>query len=86
MRAHCVLQYIYGDGQTPPRGLSFPSFRVSVAFCAASNRMGAAVLGIFGNSKEEAIYPAYYVDADGRKTDDTNRYILRFAKDQLPPA
>jgi hypothetical protein len=48
--------------------------------------MGAAVLGIFGNSKEEAIYPAYYVDADGRKTDDTNRYILRFAKVQLPPA
>jgi hypothetical protein len=47
--------------------------------------MGAAVLGIFGNSKEEAIYPAYYVEADGRKTDGTNRYILRFAKDQLPP-
>jgi hypothetical protein len=46
--------------------------------------MGAAVLGIFGNSKEEAIYPAYYVEADGRKTDGTNRYILRFAKDQLP--
>ena len=28
------------------------------------NRMSAAVLGIYGNSKEEAIYPAYFVDAD----------------------
>src|ERR1700674_5420026 len=25
-------------------------------------RMGAAVLGIYGNSKQEAIYPVYYVD------------------------
>jgi hypothetical protein len=28
-------------------------------------RMAAAVLGIWGNSAEEAIYPSYYVDADG---------------------
>ena len=25
-------------------------------------RMSAAVLGIYGNSKEEANYPAYFVD------------------------
>ena len=30
-------------------------------------RMAAAVLGIYGNSKEEAMYPAYYVDATGEK-------------------
>src|ERR1700732_3853957 len=29
-------------------------------------RMGAAVLGIYGNSKEEALYPTYYVDATKR--------------------
>ena len=27
-------------------------------------RMGAAVLGIYGNSKQEAMYPVYFVDAD----------------------
>ena len=27
-------------------------------------RMAAAVLGIYGNSKQEAMYPVYYVDAD----------------------
>jgi hypothetical protein len=48
-------------------------------------RMGAAVLGIYGNSKQEAMYPAYYVDAAKQKLDGANRYILRFAPGQLPP-
>jgi hypothetical protein len=48
-------------------------------------RMGAAVLGIYGNSKEEALYPTYYVDATKQKLDGTNRYTLRFAPGQLPP-
>jgi hypothetical protein len=43
------------------------------------------VLGIWGNSEEEAIYPTYYVDADGEKLDGSHRYTLRFAPDQLPP-
>jgi hypothetical protein len=48
-------------------------------------RMTGAVLGIYGNSKEEAMYPAYYVDAAGQKFDGANRYRLRFAPGQLPP-
>ncbi|TWU27966.1 DUF1254 domain-containing protein [Novipirellula artificiosorum] len=48
-------------------------------------RMAAAVLGIWGNSEEESIYPAYYVDANGEKLDGSHRYTLRFAPDQLPP-
>ncbi len=36
-------------------------------------RMGAAVLGIYGNSKQEAMYPAYAVDAEGKKLDGANR-------------
>jgi hypothetical protein len=48
-------------------------------------RMGAAVLGIYGNSKQEAMYPTYYVDATKQKLDGTNRYALRFAPGQLPP-
>jgi hypothetical protein len=48
-------------------------------------RMGAAVLGIYGNSKQEAMYPAYYVDAAKQKLDGANRYTLRFAPGQLPP-
>jgi len=48
-------------------------------------RMAAAVLGIWGNSAEEAIYPSYYVDAKGQKLDGAHRYTLVFAPDQLPP-
>lgn len=49
-------------------------------------RMASAVLGIYGNSKEEALYPAYFVDSTGGKPDASkNRYTLRFAPGQLPP-
>jgi len=48
-------------------------------------RMIAAALGIYGNSKEEAMYPTYYVDETKQKLDGANRYTLRFAPGQLPP-
>jgi hypothetical protein len=48
-------------------------------------RMGAAVLGIYGNSKQEAMYPAYFVDAEGQALDGAHRYSVRFAPGQLPP-
>lgn len=48
-------------------------------------RMLGAVLGIYGNSKEEAMYPAYYVDASGAPLSGENRYSLRFPPGQLPP-
>ena len=50
------------------------------------DRMASAVLGIYGNSKEEAIYPLYFVDSDGQKPDASrNNYSLRFPPDRLPP-
>ncbi len=49
-------------------------------------RMAAAVNGIYGNSKEEAIYPFYMTDASGQPLDaNGGRYTLRFAPGQLPP-
>jgi hypothetical protein len=48
-------------------------------------RMGAAVMGIYGNSKQEAMYPVYGVDAAGQKLNGANPYTLRFAPGQLPP-
>ncbi len=48
-------------------------------------RMGAAVIGIWGNSTLEAIYPSYEVDADGQKLNGNHRYSVRFAQGQLPP-
>jgi hypothetical protein len=49
-------------------------------------RMTAAIDGIYGNSKEEAMYPVYAVDSSGNKLDgSTGHYALRFAPNQLPP-
>jgi hypothetical protein len=48
--------------------------------------MAAAVTGIYGNSKEEAIYPTYYVDSDGNKLNGNSRYTMYFAPGQFPPA
>lgn len=49
-------------------------------------RMAGAVLGIYGNSKQEALYPFYSVDAQGQPLDGSkNNYTLRFAPDRLPP-
>lgn len=48
-------------------------------------RMGAAVLGIYGNSKQEAMYPVYGIDSDGQKLNGSNRYTVRFGPGQLPP-
>jgi len=48
-------------------------------------RMVAFVLGNYGNSKEEAMYPTYTIDAEGKALVGANRYTLRFAPGQLPP-
>ena len=49
-------------------------------------RMAAAILGIYGNARAEAMYPIYAVDAQGEKLDAAKyRYTLRFASGQLPP-
>lgn len=48
-------------------------------------RMAGAVLGIYGNSREEAIYPAYAVDATGAPLSGASRYTVHFAADALPP-
>lgn len=49
-------------------------------------RMSSAVLGIYGNSKEEANYPAYFTDSEGKPLDGaTHRYTVRFEPGKLPP-
>ena len=49
------------------------------------HRMGTAVLGIYGNSEQEAMYPLYGVDAEGKKLNGANKYTMHFASGQLPP-
>ncbi len=48
-------------------------------------RMAGTLNGIYGNSREEAVYPLYRIDADGAPLSGERRYTLRFAPDLLPP-
>jgi hypothetical protein len=48
-------------------------------------RLAGTVLGIGGNSVQEAMYPIYAVDAAGQRLDGANRYTMHFAAGQLPP-
>jgi hypothetical protein len=49
-------------------------------------RAVAAQTGLYGNSADEAIYPAYFVDAQGAPLDASqNKYTLTFKKGEFPP-
>jgi hypothetical protein len=90
-RAIAKEAYIYGFPMVDSYRIQHDYFvdRASREFKASWNqivyRMGAAVLGIYGNSKQEAMYPVYRIDANGQKLTGANRYTLRFAPGQLPP-
>lgn len=49
------------------------------------DRMLSAAYGIYGNTKEEALYPAYFVDSTGQPLDGKYKYELKFPAGQLPP-
>ncbi len=49
------------------------------------SRAGAAAVGIYGNSQEEAIYISYQFDADGKPCDGNINYVIRFDAGKLPP-
>ena len=47
--------------------------------------MAGAVLGIYGNTAAEAIYPSFSNDATGAPLTGANNYTFRFPQGQLPP-
>jgi hypothetical protein len=49
------------------------------------NRAAGAKLGIYANSKEEAVYVAYQTAPDGKLLDGSKKWILRFEPGQQPP-
>ncbi|APW60302.1 DUF1254 domain-containing protein [Paludisphaera borealis] len=44
-----------------------------------------AFMGLGANTVEDAIYPSALVDSKGRPLDSAKNYMVRFAKDQIPP-
>jgi len=50
------------------------------------NRAIAAATGLYGNTKEEAVYTGSATDKDNQPLSGNNKYILKFPKGQLPEA
>ena len=48
-------------------------------------RSMGAMLGIYGNSTEEAVYASQQTAPDGKVLDGSRRWVLRFEPGQLPP-
>jgi hypothetical protein len=48
-------------------------------------RMAAAIIGIYGNSRAEAMYPIYSADEQGQPLSGANRYTVVFPANGLPP-
>jgi hypothetical protein len=48
-------------------------------------RMAGAVLGIYGNTAAEAMYPRFANDSTGAPLNGANKYTYRFPPGQLPP-
>jgi hypothetical protein len=48
-------------------------------------RMAGAAFGIYGNSRDEALYPGFDVDSTGAALTGANSYTYRFPPGQLPP-
>ncbi len=48
-------------------------------------RMAGAVIGIYANSNDEAMYPVLSTDSEGAALTGANKYTLTFAPGQLPP-
>jgi hypothetical protein len=49
-------------------------------------RAVVALAGLGANLPADAIYPAAFVDADGKPLDGANKYVLHFDKGKTPPA
>ena len=48
-------------------------------------RAAVAEVGLGANLPQDAIYPATSVDSSGKPLTGEGRYVIRFAKDQIPP-
>jgi hypothetical protein len=48
-------------------------------------RAAIAYGGLGANPVEDAVYPSAFVDADGKPFSSEGRYVLHFAKEQIPP-
>lgn len=75
-----------GEGLVKVNGWFYALQNVGTYGTSYKNRAMGAYIGLGVNLPEDAIYPASFVDGDGKPYDGSNRYTLHFTKEELPPA
>ena len=75
-----------GEGLTKAKGWFYALQTVGTYGTSYKPRAMGAYIGLGVNLPEDAIYPASFVDGDGKPYSGANRYVLRFGKNELPPA
>lgn len=75
-----------GVGMTKVNGWLFTTQTVGTYGTSYRQRAQGTLIGLGVNLPEDAIYPASFVDGDGKPYSGENRYVLHFEKGKMPPA
>ncbi|HKE93895.1 MAG TPA: DUF1254 domain-containing protein [Povalibacter sp.] len=75
-----------GEGLTKAKGWFYALQTVGTYGTSYKPRAMGTYIGLGVNLPEDAIYPASFVDGDGKPYSGAGRYVLHFAKNDLPPA
>jgi hypothetical protein len=79
-----MLQFRVGKSVRSKNGWSYDSV-TGIYGTDYLNRALVTAIGLGANRIQDAVYPTSLKDAEGRDYDGKNKYVVRFAKGQLPP-
>jgi hypothetical protein len=74
-----------GGGGEHINGWNYSTENMGAYGTSYLRRATVALAGLGANLPEDALYPSVFVDGDGKPLDGANKYVLHFAKGQLPP-
>lgn len=75
-----------GVGLTKANGWLYTAQTVGTYGTTYRQRAQATLIGLGANLPEDAIYPATFVDGEGKPYSGSNKYVLHFEKNAMPPA
>ncbi|WP_338834915.1 DUF1254 domain-containing protein [Bradyrhizobium septentrionale] len=80
-----MLQFKVNKGVTDENGWTFTT-KTGIYGTDYLMRALITAIGLGANRPQDAVYPTSQKDAEGRKYNGANKYVMRFPKGQLPPA
>ncbi len=79
-----MLQYRVNPAMTDTNGWGY-TLKTGLYGTDYLMRALVTAIGLGANRPQDAVYPVSQHDADGNAYDGAKKYVLRFAKDQVPP-